>query len=161
MYAFSRMNICEFGFHVTEVWSLWSNSHESASIRVTDLCRAGDKQLPLIHIFVNRPQWVKLIYWRRGRHRCVNNLTIIGSDNGLSPGRRQALIWTNTGILLIWLLGTNPNETLIDFHTYSFTKMHLKMSSKNWRPFCLSLNVLTYFSPDQGDVEIAVGNLFL
>ena len=36
-------------------------------------------------------------------HRCVGKLTIIGSDNGLSPGRRQIIIWTNAGILLIWL----------------------------------------------------------
>ena len=28
-------------------------------------------------------------------------LTILGSDNGLSPERRQAIIWTNAGILLI------------------------------------------------------------
>ena len=34
-------------------------------------------------------------------HICVGKLTIIGSDNGLSPGRRQAIIWTNDGILLI------------------------------------------------------------
>ena len=34
------------------------------------------------------------------------NLTIIGSDNGLSPGRRQAITWTNAGILLIGPLGT-------------------------------------------------------
>ena len=27
--------------------------------------------------------------------------TSIGSDNGVSPGRRQAIIWTNSGILLI------------------------------------------------------------
>ena len=35
-------------------------------------------------------------------HICVGNLTIIGSDNGLSPDRRQAIIWINAGILLIW-----------------------------------------------------------
>ena len=40
-------------------------------------------------------------------HICVGKLTIIGSDNGLSPGRRQAIIWTNSGILLIGPLGTN------------------------------------------------------
>ena len=34
-------------------------------------------------------------------HICVNNLTIIGPDNGLSPGRHQAIIWTNAGMLLI------------------------------------------------------------
>ena len=25
------------------------------------------------------------------------DLTVVGSDNGLSPGRRQAIIWTNDG----------------------------------------------------------------
>ena len=38
---------------------------------------------------------------------CVSKLTIIGSDNGLSPGRHQAIIWTNGGILLIWTVGCN------------------------------------------------------
>ena len=41
-------------------------------------------------------------------------LTIIGSDNGLSPGRPQAIIWTNDGILLIAPLGTNFSELLIE-----------------------------------------------
>ena len=41
------------------------------------------------------------------------NYTIIGSDNGLSPGRHQAIIWTNDGILLIGTLGTNFSEILI------------------------------------------------
>ena len=75
-------------------------------------------------------------------HICVGNLTTIGSDNGLSPGRRQAIIWTNAGILLIGPLGTNFSEILIEIHTFSFTKMLLKMSSGKWRPFCLGLNVL-------------------
>ena len=39
--------------------------------------------------------------WGRVTHICVGKLTIIVSDNGLSPGRRQAIIWTNAGILLI------------------------------------------------------------
>ena len=54
-----------------------------------------------------------LTTWGRVTHICVNKLTIIGSDNGLSPGRRQAIIWTNTGILLIGPLGTNISEILI------------------------------------------------
>ena len=37
-------------------------------------------------------------------HIYVNKSTIIGLDNGLSPGRRQAIIWTNAGILFIWPL---------------------------------------------------------
>ena len=76
-------------------------------------------------------------------HICVGNLTIIGSDNDLSPGRRQAITWTNVGILLIGPLGTNFSEMSIEIHTFSFKKIHLKMSSGKWRPFCLGLNVLT------------------
>ena len=69
-----------------------------------------------------------LNHWGRVRHICVGNLTIIGSDNGLSPGRRQAIIWTNAGILLIRTLGTNFNEILCEIHPFSFSKIHLKMS---------------------------------
>ena len=43
----------------------------------------------------------------------VSNLAITGSDNGLSPGRRQAIIWTNAGISLIGPLGTNFSEILM------------------------------------------------
>ena len=83
-----------------------------------------------------------LTHWGRVTHICVGKLIIIGSDNGLSPGRRQAIISTNAGILLIRPLGTNFNENLIGIQTFSFKKMYLKMSSEKWRPFCLGLNVL-------------------
>ena len=76
-------------------------------------------------------------------HICISKLTIIGSDNGLAPGRRQTIISTNDEILLIGPLGTNFSEILIRIQTISFTKMHLKMSSAKWRPFCLGLNELT------------------
>ena len=49
----------------------------------------------------------ELTHWGRETHICIGKLTIIGSDNGLSPGRRQAIIWTNAGILLIGPLGKN------------------------------------------------------
>ena len=75
-------------------------------------------------------------------HICVGKLTIIGSDNGLSPGRRQSIIWISAGILLIGPLGTNFNEIVIEILTFSFKKMHLKMSSGKWRPYCLGHNVL-------------------
>ena len=84
-----------------------------------------------------------LTHWGWVTHLCITKLTIIGSDNGLSPGRRQAIIWTNAGILLIWPLGTNFNEILIDIYIFPFKKMHLKMSFGKTRPSCLSLNVLT------------------
>ena len=75
-------------------------------------------------------------------HICVGKLTIIGSDNGLLPGRRQAIIWTNAALLLIGPLGTNFSEILIEIHTFSFKKMHLKTPPAKWWPFCLGLNVL-------------------
>ena len=84
-----------------------------------------------------------LTHWGRVTHICVDNLTIIVSDNGLSPGRRQAIIWTNAGLLLIGPLGTNFSEISIKILTFSFTKMRLKVSSVKWRPFCLGLNVLS------------------
>ena len=75
-------------------------------------------------------------------HICVSKLTIIGSDNGLSLGRRQAIIWTKTGILLIGPLGTNFNETSIKIQTFSFKKIHLKVSSEKWRSSGLGLSVI-------------------
>ena len=62
-------------------------------------------------------------------------LTIISSDNGLAPGLRQAIIWTNAGILLIGPLAKNFNEILFEIHTFSFKKIHLKLSSGKWQPF--------------------------
>ena len=85
-----------------------------------------------------------LTHWGRVTHIYVSELTITGSDNGLSPGRRQAIFWTNAGILLIRTLGANFSEILSAIHAFSFTKMHLKMSSAKWRQFCLGLNVLSY-----------------
>ena len=81
-------------------------------------------------------RWQAIIWTSGGK------LTIIGLDNGLSPGRRQAIIRTNVGILLIGSQGTNFNEILIEIHISLFKKIHLKMSSGKWQPFCLSLNVL-------------------
>ena len=86
--------------------------------------------------------FVILTHWGRVTHICVGNLTITGSGNGLWPGRRQAITWPSVGILLIGPLGTNFSEMLIEIHTFSFTKIHLIMSSGKWRPFCLGHNVL-------------------
>ena len=85
----------------------------------------------------------ELTHWSRVTHIWVADLNIIGSDNGLSPGRRQAITWTNAGILLIGQLGTNFSEILIEIQTFSFKKLRLKVSSEKWRPFCLGLNVLS------------------
>ena len=53
------------------------------------------------------------------KHLCISNRTIIDSDNGLSPDRRQAIIWTNAGILLIGPLGTNFRGISIEIYMFS------------------------------------------
>ena len=78
---------------------------------------------------------------RPNDHICVDNLTIIGSDSGFSPGRRQTIIRTNAGIVLIGSLGTNFREISVEIHTFSFKKMHFKMSAAKWLPSCLGPNV--------------------
>ena len=119
---------------------------------------SGNKPLPkpiwpssLTSYGVTIPQWVNyltlqqikiLTHWGRVTHICVGNLTVNGPDNDLSPGRRQVIIWTNDGMLLIGHLVTNFNEIIIEIYIFSFKKMHLKLSSGSWRPFCLGLNVL-------------------
>ena len=98
-------------------------------------------------IFIQMGKW--LTHWGRVTHICVGNLTIIGSDNGLSPSWRQSIIWINAAILLIGPIGTNLSEILIKICAFSFNKMHLKTSSGKWPPSCLCLNVLMRVPHDQ------------
>ena len=119
---------------------------ESALVQVMAWRQRGDKPLPdpiLMHISGTRGD--ETTHWDRVMHICISRLTITGSENGLSPGRRQAIIWTNAGILLIGPLGTNFSENLIEILTFSFTKMRLKESPAKWRPFCLRLNMLILY----------------
>ena len=85
---------------------------------------------------------------------------MIGSDNGLSPGRRQAIIWTNAGVLLMQTLGTNFSEMLNEILTFLLKKMHLKMSSAKWCLFRLGLNELNLGTVDAwGLLDITYGVL--
>ena len=85
---------------------------------------------------------MSLTHWGRVTQICVSKLAIIVSDNGLPPGQRQAIIWTNTAILLIEPLGTNFSEILIEIHTFSFKKNTFENVVWKWWPFCPGLNVL-------------------
>ena len=53
-------------------------------------------------------------------HIYISELTIIDSNNGLLPGRNQAIIWTNAAILLIGPLRTNFSAIFIKIYTFSF-----------------------------------------
>ena len=133
--------------------------------------RPGDKPLSEAmmvnlptYICVTRPQWVKgrpihhhwildFQYWIHTINKKITHwgqvtkirfckLTTIASDSGLSPGRRQAIIRTSAGILLIEHLGTNFSDILVGIHTFSFKIMPPKMSSAKWFSLYLSRNVL-------------------
>ena len=86
-----------------------------------------------------------LTHLGRVTYICASKLPTIGSDNGLAPGRRQAISWTNAGLLLIGHLWTNFSEILIEIRIFSFKKMHFKESSAKWRSCCLGLHVLSLY----------------
>ena len=72
-----------------------------------------------------------LLKWVEAKwHICISKLTIIGSDNGLLPGQRQAIICTNAGILLMWPLGTNLNwNSYIFIHENVLENVFWKMAA--------------------------------
>ena len=76
-------------------------------------------------------------------HICVGKLTIIDSDNGLSTGRSQAIIWTKAGILLIGPLGIYFNEILIgvkeNAFENAFENVVCEMASILSRPQCVNM----------------------
>ena len=75
---------------------------------------------------------------------CVRKLSIIGSDNGLSPGRRQVIIWPNDGILSIGPLGTNFSKISIKILTFQFKKLHLKITTIVSWPQCVYIYIYMY-----------------
>ena len=81
-----------------------------------------------------------LTHWGRVTHICVGNLTIIGSDNGLSPGRRQAIICTN---IINWTLGNKfqwnfSRNYNIFIQEKVFESVVCKMAAILTRPQCVN-----------------------
>ena len=70
-----------------------------------------------------------LTLWGPEMYIYISKLTIIGSGNGLSPLRQQAITWPNVALLSVGLLETTFNEIWIRILSFSFKKMHLKMLS--------------------------------
>ena len=103
------------------------STHQSWSLTRPNNAWPNNTQL------INLLQHRNMILTHRGRvtHISVGKQTIIGSDNGLSPDRRQAIIWTNDGILLIGPLGTNFSEILIEILTFSSRKCVGKCRLRN------------------------------
>ena len=70
---------------------------------------------------LNVKQSMWLTHWGRVPHICVNKLTMIVSDNCLSPGRRQAVMWSNPGI---FFNGTNLRDISIKIHIFFHSRLH-------------------------------------
>ena len=114
--SFANVNEKTHNFHTRKcIWSSPSGPSVSAS-----MCQ---HHIHVIHHTFNSP-------WCR-TYVSVNWISI-GSDNGLAPNRRQAIIWTNAGLLSIGPFGTNFSEILIKIQNFSFTKIRLKISSAKW-----------------------------
>ena len=96
------------------------------------------KFLLCICIWVQKPAYSLLYIFSNEACPGGTNLPIIISVNGFSLVRHQAIIWTNTGILLIGPLRTNFSEIWIKIQHFSVKQMHLKMSSAKWMSFFLA-----------------------
>ena len=99
----------------------------------------------LTHIAINSFSWLVNIEAEKRIYAWVKHAHI-ASDNGWSPIRRYAIIWTNAVIFPISTQGTYFSEIWFKIKKISFKKMHLKMSSAEWRPCCLGLNVFMVVS---------------
>ena len=93
---------------ITIAYSFWF-------IRLSMQNRFGEHAYLFLHSIVSQP----LTHWCRWRIYASLNWVTLGSDNGLSPIRRHAIIWTNDGMSLIGPLGTHFKETLIKIHTFT------------------------------------------
>ena len=109
--------------------------------------------------FINcfQQKHIILTDWGRVTHKCVGKLAVIGSEDGLSPGQRQAIIQTNDGILLIEPLGTNSSEIWSEIHTFWLKKINDKFSvnsslSTKW-PLYTRRHFRTHF-PNEKNLQI-------
>ena len=153
-YSITQIRLCLFivipFWYINSSWcwrlpaSQQSISRNGISCVGQITCIVVPELIPSSWVKPNHSFVIFLTHWSRVTHICVSNLTIIGSDNGLSPGPRQAIIWTNDGLLLIEPFGTYFIEIWIKIQ-FSLMKIHLKKSGKCW-PSCLGLNMLKQFS---------------
>ena len=120
---------------------------------VISLCLVTYHFVSYKHLWIFNQQSLLLLagltHWGRVTHICINKTTIIGSDNGLSPGRCQAIIWTNAGILLIGTLGTNNSEisnqmSFLFIREIAYENVIWKMAAILFRPQCVKAWVLSY-----------------
>ena len=113
--------------YIKAIWvSFAAKEHANSSIWIKD------------HIVLIIHHWT---HWDRATHICVSKLTIIASDNCLSPDGRQTIIWNNAGILSIVLLGTiinfNRNSDIL-FQENALESVVFEIAAILSRPKCVN-----------------------
>ena len=118
------------GIKVNPCTQKWTLDFNLGSAKPSKMVYPG--KIHYKNVFGGHIEWAvnclpfELTHWGQVTHICLDNLAIIGSDNGLSPGQCQAITWINAGLLLIALLGTNFSDILIEIQTFLFNKVHFK-----------------------------------
>ena len=141
--AINQWELCQFPFLLQATLWIWMVCLNYENSRIwSEMILVANSFVTETSCFNSSMVVSPLTHWGRVTHICVSKLSIIGSDNGLSPDRRQAIIWTNAGLLSIGPLWTYFNENLLKKQQFSLKKMHVEMSSAKWHPSCLGLNVL-------------------
>ena len=135
-------NLVKWGVELKMNWLNWSIPISSGFQFQFNSNSKSFNSIP-IQFMLN---WIELIINSNSIHELIRAL-------GLSPVRRQAIIWTNPVLLSIGPLGTDFSEIVLEIQTFLFKKMNLKMLSGKCQPFCLGLNVLR-----AGEVKMS-GNL--
>ena len=135
--------------------------NKSWLVQIADWHWTGDKPssepMKTPHICVTVIQFVLVNTWTHlGVFKLISpecriyasvNQVSLGSGNGLSPGRRQAITWTNAHVLSIRPSGIKFNENFIEIQSFSFMKMYLKMLSAKWRLGGNELNKVKWLQP--------------
>ena len=125
-----------------------SRKHIPSSDASTTLPSYTDMHKYSKHITFDRYIWLPVLtHWGRVTHIYVSKLPTIGSDNGLSPGRRQAIIWTNAGNIVDWTLMNklqwNFNRNCKTFvQENAFESVVCEMATMFSRPQCVNIVVI-------------------
>ena len=112
-----------------------SNPLEALHIAIISHCKTGH---------VSKLPTESLTHWGRATHICVSKLIIIGSDNGLSPVRRQAIVWTmQCWNIVNWKLRDklqwkSKRNSYISIHENAFQNVVWKMAAILSRPQCVN-----------------------
>ena len=85
----------------------------------------------------------------------ASKLIIISSDNGLSPGRRQAIIWPNDGLVLNGPLGKKLQLNFYINANICIQEIAFENVTCQMVAICLEPNVLTHWDLD----KMAAGDL--